>query len=68
MQRNHEGGEAFAMSHEMELYTAVVTSSLAATTYEGTDERVERISRLVQEVDPTFVAHRPEDFIDFWGV
>ena len=44
------------MSHEMELYTAVVTSSLAATTYEGTDERVERISRLVQEVDPTFVA------------
>jgi len=56
MQRNYEGGEAFAMTPEMELYTAVVTSSLSATTYEGTDERVERICDLVKKVDPTFVA------------
>jgi len=56
VQRNYEGGEAFTMSREMELYTAVVTCALAPATYEGTDERVERIAQLVQDTDPAFVA------------
>ena len=32
---NHEGAEAFRMSPEMELYTAVVTSALEEMFYEG---------------------------------
>ena len=53
---NHEGGKAYAMTPELELYTAVVTASLSDTTYEKEDARVERIAQLVGKVSPEFVA------------
>ena len=53
---NHEGAEAFRMTPEMELYTAVVTSALEDSSYEGKPERVARITSLVPKVDPGFVA------------
>lgn len=53
---NHEGAKAYAMTPELELYTAVVTASLSDLTYEKEDERVDRIARLVGKVSPEFVA------------
>lgn len=53
---NHEGAKAFRMSPEMELYTAVVTSALEEMFYEGKQDRVKRIAKLVGKVDPVFVA------------
>jgi len=54
--RNYEGGEAFQLSPEMELYSAVVTSSLSKMFYEGADQRTERISNLVAKVSPVFAS------------
>ena len=54
--KNHEGAKAYAMSPELELYTAVVTASLSDTNYEKQDERVDRIARLIGKVSPEFVA------------
>ncbi|MBR6180757.1 MAG: TROVE domain-containing protein [Prevotella sp.] len=53
---NHEGAQAYAMTPELELYTAVVTASLSDLFYEKRDERVERIANLVSKVSPEFVA------------
>lgn len=53
---NHEGAEAFQMSNEMALYTAVVTSAMSPLNYETADERVTRICQLVAECDDVFVA------------
>lgn len=53
---NHEGAEAFVMTPELELYTAVVTASLDDKFYEANDERVKRIVSLIAKVDPLFVA------------
>ena len=53
---NHEGAKAFRMTPEQELYTAVVTSALEPLTYEGTTERVNRITSLIGKVSPEFVA------------
>ena len=53
---NHEGAEAFVMSPELELYTAVVTASLSDKFYESNDERMNRIVSLIKKVDPVFVA------------
>ena len=53
---NHEGAEAWRMTPEMELYTAVVTSALEEMYYEGKTDRVKRIADLVGEVRPEFVA------------
>lgn len=53
---NHEGAKAYAMSPEMELYTAVVTASLSDSFYEKQDKRVNRIAELVGKVSPEFVA------------
>ena len=53
---NHEGSKAFRMTPEMELYTAAVTSALSGKFYESPKEFVERISSLVGQVDPMFVA------------
>ena len=53
---NHEGAEAFIMSPELELYTAVVTASLSDKFYESNDERMNRIVSLIKKVDPMFVA------------
>ena len=54
--RNYEGATAYVMTPEMELYTAVVTASLSDTYYESTDARLKRISELVGQVAPEFVA------------
>ena len=54
--KNHEGAEAFVMTPELELYTAVVTASLSDKFYETNDERMDRIVSLIAKVDPLFVA------------
>lgn len=53
---NYEGGRAYTMTPEMELYTAVVTASLSDTFYETQDKRATRIAKLVANVSPEFVA------------
>jgi 60 kDa SS-A/Ro ribonucleoprotein len=53
---NYEGANAFSMTPEMELYTAVVTSTLSDKFYEGGAERVVRIRTLIQKCDALFVA------------
>ena len=53
---NYEGAKAYAMTPELELYTAVVTASLSDSFYEKQDERVNRIAALVGKVSPEFVA------------
>ena len=53
---NYEGEPAYSMSDEMELYSAVVTSSMSDNFYERDDERMNRIMELVGKVDPRFVA------------
>ena len=53
---NHEGAKTYSLTPEMELYTAVVTSSLNNTFYEKADNRLERIQNLIEKNDPLFVA------------
>lgn len=53
---NHQGEKAYAMTPEMELYTAVVTCALSDKFYESKDGRIERIASLIRQVDPEFVA------------
>ena len=53
---NHEGAEAFALTPELELYSAIVTASLDNKFYESNDERMERIVSLIAKVNPMFVA------------
>ena len=55
-EKNYEGGKAYAMTPELELYTAVVTASLSDTFYEEKDERAERIAQLISKVSPEFVS------------
>ena len=54
--KNYEGAKAYAMTPEMELYTAVVTCAMSDKYYEENDERMERICELIRKVDPVFVA------------
>lgn len=54
--KNYEGAKAYAMTPELELYTAVVTASLSDTFYEKQDERTDRIAQLIGKVSPEFVA------------
>ena len=54
--QNYEGAEAFRLSAEMELYTAVVTTSLSDKFYETANERIERIADLVGKCEARFVA------------
>ena len=54
--KNYEGAKAYAMTPEMELYTAVVTCALSDMNYEDGNERMQRISELIKQVDPVFVA------------
>lgn len=53
---NHEGAEAYKLSAEMELYTAVVTSSLSNKFYETAKEQINRMSTLISKCDHMFVA------------
>ena len=54
--KNYEGAKAYAMTPELELYTAVVTASFSDTFYEKQDERTDRIAQLIGKVSPEFVA------------
>ncbi|MBT28656.1 MAG: ribonucleoprotein [Thalassobius sp.] len=53
---NYEGETAYKMSPEMELYSAVVTTSLNNNFYEQDVKRLERLQSLIDENDPEFVA------------
>jgi 60 kDa SS-A/Ro ribonucleoprotein len=53
---NHEGAASFAITPEIELYTAVATSGLSHTFYEKSDARLFRIQSLIAKNDPEFVA------------
>ncbi|MDJ1505135.1 TROVE domain-containing protein [Xanthocytophaga agilis] len=53
---NHEGAPAYTITSELELYSAVVTSSLSDQFYEKADQKIDRIRILIQKVDPVFVA------------
>ena len=55
-EKNYEGARAYAMTPELELYSAVVTASLCDTFYEKHDERTDRIDQLIGKVSPEFVA------------
>lgn len=54
--KNHEGADAFAMTAEMELYSAVCTMALQPKFYETPRQQVERVADLVRMVAPAFVA------------
>lgn len=51
---NHEGAEAYKLTPEMELYTAVVTASLQNKFYESSNDTLTRIRSLVTKVEPEF--------------
>lgn len=51
---NHEGAEAFRMSAEMELYSAVATTMVADSFYEQDEARLQRIKDLISQVKPEF--------------
>jgi 60 kDa SS-A/Ro ribonucleoprotein len=53
---NYEGEKAYKITPELELYTAVVTSSLSDQFYEKTDKKIERLRELIGKVDAKFVA------------
>jgi 60 kDa SS-A/Ro ribonucleoprotein len=52
---NNEGAQAFKLSAEMELYTAVVTWSLSDSFYEKDNVRLSRLQLLISGCQPTFV-------------
>ena len=51
-EKNYEGAKAYAMTPELELYTAVVTASLSDSFYEKQDECTDRIADLIGKVSP----------------
>lgn len=53
---NKEGAEAYKLSPEWRLYTAVVTSVLSDNFYENASSRLETIRDLIARNDPEFVA------------
>ena len=53
---NYEGGQAYRLSPEWQLYTAAVTSSLSDKFYEKADARIETLRKLIVRCDPVFVA------------
>src|SRR2546425_1943 len=53
---NKHGARAYSLSDELELYSAVVTTTLSNNFYETADSKLTRIISLVQKCDPVFVA------------
>jgi hypothetical protein len=51
---NHEGEMAYAVSPELELYSAVCTSILSGKFYESQDDCLGRIRNLIVRVKPSF--------------
>lgn len=54
--KNHTGAKAYALTPEMELYTAVVATALSNNFYEDKSGRIERIAELVKQVPHEFTA------------
>ena len=54
--KNYEGAKAYALTPEMELYSAVATAGLSDTFYEKGEDRLERIKALIVKNDPEYVA------------
>jgi 60 kDa SS-A/Ro ribonucleoprotein len=53
--KNFEGGKAFTLSKEMELYSLVCTALIADKFYETADEQLVRLVNLVNSCDEKFV-------------
>ncbi|MBT1688965.1 TROVE domain-containing protein [Dawidia soli] len=53
---NHAGATAHRLDERLELYSAVVTTSLSDKFYEKAGERMERIRMLIELNEPDFVA------------
>lgn len=53
---NYEGAKAFALTSQLELYTAVATGALSDQFYEKADNKLQRIRDLIEKNDATFVA------------
>lgn len=53
---NYEGERAYRLSPEWNLYVASVTSSLNDKFYEKTENRIDRLRKLIKDCDPVFVA------------
>ncbi len=54
--KNYEGAKAYALTPEMELYTAVVSTALSNNFYEDKSGRIYRIAELVKNVPHEFTA------------
>jgi len=52
---NAEGAQAFPLSREVELFSAVSTTFVDDTFYERKDDRMERLCGLIAQADPAFV-------------
>jgi 60 kDa SS-A/Ro ribonucleoprotein len=53
---NYEGAKAFALTPELELYTAVATAALTPGFYESADAGLQRMWELIAKTDAKFVA------------
>lgn len=53
---NHQGAKAFALTPELELYTAVATAGLDNQFYEKATDKLQRLRDLITKNDPEFVA------------
>ncbi len=51
---NYEGAKVYKISPEMELYTAICTASLQNKFYESTDNFIQRLRNLLNQVDSNF--------------
>jgi hypothetical protein len=54
--KNYEGADAYALTPQMELYSAVAATALNDSFYEKDNKRVERIRELIAKNDAEFVA------------
>lgn len=53
---NYEGEKAFVLTPAMELYTAVATAGLSNQFYEKADNKLQRISELIEKNEAAFIA------------
>jgi len=53
---NYEGAEAYKLSPELELYSAVCTTILNNNFYEKDEDRLNRLVKLIKQCSPDFVA------------
>jgi 60 kDa SS-A/Ro ribonucleoprotein len=53
---NYEGANAYVLTPQLELYTAVATAGLSDQFYEKANDKLERIRKLIAKNDAAFVA------------